>query len=317
MAGADRGTTAMVLESITRRADRHRPLHPAVLGLLIGVGAALVGLAPWLVSGARLPLQNLWATPTAPDDMPRALLPIGQYHLLTIVGLLVTGGAAAGTVLRVWIPDRRRTVTGSAVAGLLAVHVAAAAQSLTVAGSGLSAGPTARIYLVGILAGVVVTLAAAVVALLLLSAASRTAATLGVGLVAVPTALWAGEWALAFAEPFEVPAWVHLAIRWLPAVLVGCALAWCGLASMRRRAIWLVDLALLWLVPPVFDTVRTVFGTRVYLGDPGAMLTLARDALSSSLGPGGGSAATVATAVVIALAGLLVRAALRRRRSST
>ena len=34
--------------------------------LLIGVGAALVGLLPWIITGMRLPLQNLWASSTLP-----------------------------------------------------------------------------------------------------------------------------------------------------------------------------------------------------------------------------------------------------------
>ena len=49
-------------------------MSPWTLGL-IGVLAGLLGLAPWLVSGAQLPLQNLWAKEVLPAQMPVSLLP--------------------------------------------------------------------------------------------------------------------------------------------------------------------------------------------------------------------------------------------------
>jgi hypothetical protein len=50
-------------------------------------------------------------------------------------------------------------------------------------------------------------------------------------------------------------------------VLVGVALAWCGLRPARRALAWVADLLLLWAVPALFISVNYVFGTRAYLGD--------------------------------------------------
>ena len=43
----------------------------------IGAATATPGLLPWLVTGARLPLQNLWGASTVPEEIPIGLLPGG------------------------------------------------------------------------------------------------------------------------------------------------------------------------------------------------------------------------------------------------
>ena len=58
-----------------------------------GAGSAVVGLLPWMITGMRLPLQNLWASDTLPKSMPVALLPLSNYAVTLIAGLLVTGDA--------------------------------------------------------------------------------------------------------------------------------------------------------------------------------------------------------------------------------
>ena len=57
----------------------------------IGAAAATLGLLPWLITGARLPLQNLWGTSTVPEEMPIGLLPGGCP-----IGLSI-GAVAAGS----------------------------------------------------------------------------------------------------------------------------------------------------------------------------------------------------------------------------
>ena len=37
-----------------------------LLSALVGVVSALVGLLPWLVTGMRLPMQNLWGGDSVP-----------------------------------------------------------------------------------------------------------------------------------------------------------------------------------------------------------------------------------------------------------
>ena len=187
------------------RPPRRTPAGDAAWGWLIGILAGLLGLGPWLVTGAQLPLQNLWGADVAPDQMPVSLLPLSQYELTTIVALLTVGGAAAGLAVRIWSPARRRLVAWCAAAGVLVVQSTAAVQSFTVLDGGLTGGTTASLYFAGLLAGVTASLAAALVAHLLLCSRSRSLAALGAGLVAVPFASWTVEWVVGFVGHINVP----------------------------------------------------------------------------------------------------------------
>ena len=296
------------------RPPSRTPAGDAAWGWLIGILAGLLGLGPWLVTGAQLPLQNLWGAEVAPDQMPVSLLPLSQYELTTIVALLTVGGAAAGLAVRIWSPARRRLVAWCAAAGVLVVQSTAAVQSFTVLDGGLTGGTTASLYFAGLLAGVTASLAAALVAHLLLCSRSRSLAALGAGLVAVPFASWTVEWVVGFVGHINVPAAVPSLAHWIPAILVGCALAWCGLRPARRAAVWALNLALLWVVPALFISVNYVLGTRVLAGDLQEMLLMSRQILAATLGPAGGAAPKVLLALVIALAGLGAKSIAARRR---
>ncbi|TPW93097.1 hypothetical protein FJ656_35030, partial [Schumannella luteola] len=67
----------------------------ALASLGIGVAAALLGLLPWILTGMRLPLQNLWAFDALPEQMPVAWLPLSQYSVTFVLGILVVGAASA------------------------------------------------------------------------------------------------------------------------------------------------------------------------------------------------------------------------------
>lgn len=215
--------------------------------------------------------------------------------------------------MRIWSPARRRLAAAAAAAGVLTVQVTATVQSFTVLDGGLAGGEMASLYFIGLLAGVIASLVAAVVALLLLFSKSRALGALGISLVAVPFASWAVEWVVGIVAPFNVPAAVPIMATWTPAVLVGCALAWCGLSPARRAVIWIVDLALLWLVPALFTSVSYVLGTRVVAGDLQEMLLMSRQILAATLGPDGGAVPAVLLALAIGLAGLGVRSVAARR----
>ncbi|WP_314194642.1 hypothetical protein [uncultured Arthrobacter sp.] len=275
----------------------------------------LLGLAPWLITGAQLPLQNSWGSQVLPEQMPVSLLPLSQYELTTLVALLSSGGAMAGLAVRVWQPARRRLVGWCAASGVLTVQFSAAVQSFTVLDDGLTDGTLARVYFAGLLAGVIACIAAGLVALLLLAARSRVLVALGAGLMAVPFTSWAGEWVVGLVGQTNVPTAVPTVARWIPALIVGCALAWCGLRPVRRAAVWLADLALLWVVPALFISVSYVLGTRAMAGNLQEMLLMSRQILAATLGPAGGALPTVLLALAIALAGLGLRSVAARRRA--
>lgn len=303
----------------TSRPDRtaHRPggRTPAAetgVAVLLGIAAALVGLTPWLITGARLPLQNLWANEALPPDMPLTFLPLSQYRGTIIVALLTVGASAAGLALRVWKPARRGLTTAGALCGVLLVHVGATIQSFSALNDGLAPGPSSALYFAGLLGGTIAAIAAGVLALVMLAARSRAVAALGVGFMAVPFASWLAA-ATFTAGADAVPAALSMAWRWLPAVLVGLALAWCGFRPLVRLLVWAADLVLLWLVPALFTSVNYVLGTRVYLGDFREMALLSRQILTATLGPAGGAGPSVLVALGIGIAGVLLLSVRERK----
>ncbi|MDK1326458.1 hypothetical protein [Arthrobacter sp. zg-Y1143] len=293
-------------------AGRQHPVAALVLiALGIGVFAGLVGLAPWAATGMVLPVQNLWAFQTMPEDMPVALLPLSQYMAIRIVGLMVTGGLVAALGLRWWAPARHWTAVGWAAAGLLLVQVAAAVQSFSVLGDGLLMGSMGDLYFYGLLAGVVAAIAAAVLVLLAVRSRSKAVAALGIGLAAVPAGEWLFAWGEVFWESFALPPVVSMLGHWFPAVLAGLALAWCPPDRMGRAAVWVVDLALLWTVPVLFDAVAGALGTRVFRGDLALMQEYAAGSFTAAL-DSPGAVGTVVLAAALGVAGVLVRMVSRR-----
>lgn len=292
-----------------------KPGRDALWGWLIGLLSGILGLAPWWITGATLPLQNLWATQVMPAQMPPALLPLSQYEATTIVALLTVGGALAGLAVRIWSPTRRRLAMWCAAAGVFAVHFTATVQSFSVLHDGLAPGTLSSLYFGGLLAGVIGSVIASFVAMLLIASPSHVKATIGFGLMAIPVTSWAVVWIASLVGFLNVPTAVPTVARWVPAVLVGCALAWCGLRPPRRAVAWALNILFLWLLPALFTAVQSVLGTRVLAGDIPEMLSRGREVFIRVLGPDGGALPTILLALAIGLVGVGVQEILSRRGS--
>ena len=329
-AGSHRGAGHDGGESRRSRGARPAALDGA-LGLLLGLVAGLLGLAPWLADGARLPLQNLWAEPTLPEDMPLSALPLSQYLTSDLVALMVAGGLAAGLGLRWWAPTRRLLAVGSAVAGLLAVQLAATVQAFSLL-EGLKPGTFSDMYRDGLPAGVLFCVAAAVVVALAVSARRSGPAALGVALAAVPLGSWFLAWSVTSFASYDVPEAVLRISDWLPAVLIGLTLGWYtaarsgsggGAGGPVRRGrvgrvgpivVWVVSLGLLWVVPAALMAVRAALGSRIHLGDVPVMADFALTALQAELQAGW---LPVLVAAVLAAAGADVLGRVRSARAAS
>lgn len=249
-----------------------RPLSPAVW-FAIGAGGALAGLLPWLVTGARLPLQNL-AADQSTTETPFALLPFSQYFLTTIVALLVVGGAAAGIAARALATRRPRFGTRALVAGVLVVQVIAATQSTMVTVASLERSSRTLVYAGAVTGVIVVSLIVSMLVLLLIARAPIPGATIALSLAALVSGTWVGaplRDLMIFAS-YEVIQPVLFVLQWMPAVLVGCAIAWCGFRTAGRIAAVVVSLAALWIGPAFFTAVSAAAGTRVLAPYPAEML---------------------------------------------
>lgn len=300
-----------------------RQLVATPVATAVAAVSALIGLAPWLASGARLPVQNLWAKATAPDDMPLALLPISQYATTTIVALLLTGAALGGLtvrVLRKGMDGARGPLIGGAV-GLSAVQLLAIGQSFWVVaeGHGLlddTADPRAHLYVGALLAAALLTWLVALTVHALTASRRRGRVAFGLALSTVPFAAWLAAWATPFVHVEQGPGPLGVVMAWLPAVVVGGALGWAGFRRGDRWS-WFWSLGVLWLLPPVLIACEAALGARNELGNWGAMLDTASMLFLATLDTSWHKVAVaLGIALVVALVLHLTGRSGRRRSSS-
>ncbi|WP_426186114.1 hypothetical protein [Microbacterium sp. TWP3-1-2b2] len=256
-------------------AEKTNERTPAWPSLLIGAASATVMLFPSWVGGGRLPLQNLWHAQTMPEDMPFALLPLSQYYAINIFVMLLLGGVVAGLVVRV-VRGNRMLRAGAAALGVLLVHLVVAVQAFAVLGAGHgiwdgSAGAREVLYFAGMLGGVIAGILLAQLGLWLTSRTSVTPVALGIVLAAVPFANWISTAITAFTTYMGYPQFISEALRWLPAVIVGVALAWCGVRPLVRLVVWVVGALAVWILPTLFTAIMYALGSRVFQGELGVM----------------------------------------------
>lgn len=304
------------------------PTHPRAILLFVGLGvvAVIVGLAPWLLTGARLPLQNLWAASVveadgvtaAPESMPVSLLPFSQYALTLQASLLITGSAVAGLTARAIGARQRRGAVIAVVAGTVGAQAVALVQSSVTVTGGLADSVESVVYLGAVVGAAVAGIALGLVVLLLIARARRGAAVVGLAVGALALVQWG--YALVY-PPFslvtETVAVADAVLRWLPAVLVAAAIVWAGVSTIGRAIGATVALLALWIGPAAITAISNVAGSRVYASYPFEMVEIAGSIFTSALA----SPATwraVLVAAVLAGIGLALRRPvltwLRRRR---
>ncbi|MFC5930766.1 hypothetical protein D6T64_13070 [Cryobacterium melibiosiphilum] len=301
--------------SILERMKTMQIAGPAAY-LVLGLLAATVGLLPWMVTGMVLPIQNLWAIDVAADEMPITLLPFSQYTITLIVAVLVTGSAIAGGVLRLTRAQHPRFAFAATLVGVLIVQVVAIVQTVVTVAGGLAEGREETIYLAGLTAGTIAANLVGLVLLVLITRAPAAGALVAVSVAAVAAGVWVNG---LISHPFGISATeVTMALlsvtRYVPAVIVGLAVAWCGFATAGRIVAAVVSFLALWIGPALFTGVSAAVGTRVLAAYPAEMLDYGVQVFVSALGPQGTSLVfTVAAAVVTAIALVPLRT-LRSRR---
>ncbi|MFL4475830.1 hypothetical protein ACIPVK_17685 [Paeniglutamicibacter sp. MACA_103] len=287
--------------------------------LFVGLVTLAFGLLPWMLTGMRLPLQNLWAADSLPGDMPRALLPFSQYDLSLILSMVILGTGLAGLAVRAVPAAARPRAAAYAATGALGASALAAIQSGTVVRNGLQDTLQAAIYFYAVLAVIVVAALIGLLALLLLALGKPPAASIGATAVALALAIWLRTLVVLPGNEPPLAAMQSLlgAARWLPLVLVGLAMAWCGIGTIRQGLAWLASLLLLWVVPAVLDGLATAAGSRALAGNLGEMAVAGARAMLRSLGPTGGSLGEVTVALVVAIGGVFALRAVAAGKSAS
>lgn len=235
----------------TGRADA-KPLADRAVDAGLGAAGFALGLLPWQVHGARLPISSAWPAHEV-EATPWVALPFGEHRAGTLLAVSVVAGSLAVllphlvryVLARTRSRSPRRPALVPVVVGALLIHGATLLQTLLAVGPGLSGRREA-----GLLVAALTTIAVV-----------GGLAGLGLGLLACRGRPVAGALA-ASASVWMLPSWLTLLlvpdpiatsplqsslstlVPWLPAVLHGVALARLGLASPARMAAWPVTLGL-------------------------------------------------------------------------
>jgi len=104
---------------------------------------------------------------------------------------------------------------------------------------------------------------------------------------------------------------IHVA----PAVLVGVAIAWCGIGTVGRVIAAIGSLLVLWVGPTLVTAVSAAAGSRVLLPYPAEMLDYGLGVFRQAIAMPDLWAMNVAIAVVVAIVGLVGRWSFERRRA--
>jgi hypothetical protein len=178
----------------------------------------------------------------------------------------------------------------------------------------LREGIEADVYLAALVAGSVAAMLVGLVVLLLIARAPAPGALIGISLAAVTTDIWLGSFGGPVGLPDDTPDLISSSVlRWAPAVVVGLAVAWCGLRTAGRVVAAIVSLLVLWVGPALFTASSMAAGTRVLARHPAEMADFAVQVFLGALVVPGGSWRLVVVALVIAILGLVGAGLLRRR----
>ncbi|KGJ79734.1 hypothetical protein GY21_04220 [Cryobacterium roopkundense] len=282
----------------------------------MGVASAVVGLLPWILTGMRLPLQNLWGTDTLPAEMPIALLPFSQYSITLIAGIIVVGAAIAGVVARSTRARQGRFGLAALTAGVLVTQVIATVQAAVVVGNGLRPGRESLIYLVAVVSVATASFVVGALVLVLIARMPRAGALIGLGIAAVAVGWWLG--ALVVHRPglvTETQTALLGLLRWVPAILCGVAIGWCGVNTVGRVVAAVTALASAVIGPAIATAVSSATGTRVLARYPAEMLEYGVQVFQQVLGISELTLRPILTAIIVAAAVLAFKAVLRRRRA--
>jgi hypothetical protein len=303
----DRGPDARSDARSGARSEEPRRWAWAV-ALPIGLAAAIIGLLPWLLMGARLPLQNLWEGTVRPDAMPFVLLPFSQYAVILVFALVIVGATAAG------IAGRALRIRGWGllllVVGVLLVQVWAVVQTALVVREGLQERIESTVYVVGLVAGTGMSILVGIIVTTLVTRAPRAGALIGLTLGAIGTAPWVG----ALLDPTGIgpgPVEVGLIVPWIAPVLTGVAIAWAGVNTAGRVIAALIALVLVWIAPAATTGVASALGSRELYQS--GMVDRGVDAFQTALLTPALALQPIIATVVVAGIGLLLRALMSRR----
>ena len=294
--------------------DQRRPLRTRAY-LLLGLGSAISGLLPWIITGMHLPLQNLWAVSTT--DMPIGLLPFSQYYIFLIAALIVIGSTVAGVVARATAAQHPQSALAALIGGVVGVQTIALVQTAIVVMSGLRDERASTLYLAALTTGTVAAILLGVGILVLIARAPRAGALVGVSVSAIAFGSWLSGLlfpvgSVVSSSPLTdaFGAVIHV----VPAIVIGAAIAWAGIGTVGCVVAAIVSLLMLWFGPTLVTAVSAAVGSRVLLPYPAEMLDYGVGVFRMAIGMPELWLSNVALAAAIGFVGIVARRVVERRR---
>ncbi|WP_309619230.1 hypothetical protein [Salinibacterium sp.] len=282
---------------------------PGLLALFgLGIVSAIVGLIPWLITGMRLPLQNLWGTDALPAQMPIALLPFSQYYVSFIVALILVGSTIAGIVGRATTARNTRAALVALMGGVLIIQIVATTQTAMTVSGGLSDRSASTLYLVALTGGTIAAILLGLGMFTLIARAPKPGALIALSIAAIASSSWMRGLAFPVGTVSSSSTFTEVmrtVIELAPAIAIGAAIVWCGVNSVGRMTAVISSLILLWMGPVFITAVSSAAGTRVLAPYPSEMLEYGVQVFRSALLMPELWASTLAIAVGIAAVGLV------------
>lgn len=278
-----------------------RPVPP-LLGALVGALSALVGLLPWILTGMKLPLQNLWASDALPESMPRALVPLSNYSVVTTSAMLAVGAALGGLTVALAKWRGRALRAGHVLTGVLALQVAALAHAAWALRTGLESSTRANLYLGALVGAAALTIAIGVVILLGIARGHKAPATIAIAVSSVALSTWLTSLVLGIVPiTAQLPLVVWRTIEWIPLVIAGTAIGWCGWRTAKRAIASVVALLFVWILPALATAISYGIGSRIYLQYPQELFPASKQVFVMALSSAGQGPQRIAITVVVAI----------------
>jgi hypothetical protein len=246
--------------------------------------------------------------------MPVVLLPFSQYAIILIIAILVTGAGVAGIVTRSLRRRMPRAGAAGVFIGLVALQVIAVVQTTIVVRAGLQDRAESDLYLAALVGVCVLSILTGTLTFFLIAASPPAGGLVGLGIVALAFGPWlSGLLVPSGSIPADAMITIVGYVRWVPAVLVGAAIAWAGVGTIGRILAALFDLALVWFVPALTTGIFYASGSRVLAHDPVEMVDAGVDVFFMALTTPELALPPVGVAVSVAAIGLVARRLLENR----
>ena len=228
--------------------------------------------------------------------------------------MIVVGAALAGAV--VWgaralgVAVSARAVLG----GVIGLQIVALVHSTWALAHGLEDTKRAHLYLGVLACTAALTILIGIPILLALARGNAAPVALAVATTAAALTVWLPGLTYALVPiSTQVPLAVYKVLEWLPPVMTGVAIGWCGVRTVRRGAASVGALAIIWVGPALATAISYAIGSRIYLQFPRELWPAGSQVFRAALGSTGQGPQRIAITVVTAILAWLVFSSLARR----